>query len=49
MRNELGELEIFADNLIEQVFYNLLENALRHGGAFREIQISNLSWTITWC
>ncbi len=30
--NKTGSLEIFADPLIGRVFYNLLENALRHGG-----------------
>ncbi|MBN1166205.1 MAG: PAS domain S-box protein [Methanospirillaceae archaeon] len=30
--NRTGSLEIFADPLIGRVFYNLLENALRHGG-----------------
>jgi PAS domain S-box-containing protein len=27
-----GDLEIFTDQLLEKVFYNLIENALRHGG-----------------
>jgi signal transduction histidine kinase len=41
MTSELGELEIYADNLIEKAFYNLFENALRHGGGVGEIQISS--------
>jgi signal transduction histidine kinase len=28
---ELGQLEIFADPMIGKVFYNLIDNALRHG------------------
>jgi signal transduction histidine kinase len=27
-----SDLELFADRLLEKVFYNLIENALRHGG-----------------
>ena len=30
---ETGGLEIFADPLVEKVFYNLIDNALRYGGA----------------
>jgi len=26
-------LEVFADPLVEKVFYNLMDNSLRHGGA----------------
>ncbi len=33
-------LEIFADPLIEKVFYNLLENSLRHGDHVTEIVLS---------
>ncbi len=32
--------EIRADPLIEQVFYNLIENALRHGGTVRRVRFS---------
>ena len=31
MENELGSLEIYADFLLEKVFFNLVENSLRHG------------------
>jgi PAS domain S-box-containing protein len=31
LENLLPELEVFADPLIEKVFYNLIENSLRHG------------------
>ena len=33
-------VEIYADPLSEKVFYNLLENALRHGGHLTSIRIS---------
>lgn len=36
-----GGLEIYADPLFEKVFYNLIDNALRYGGAkMKEIRIS---------
>ena len=31
VETELGGLEIYADYLLEKVFYNLVENSLRHG------------------
>lgn len=31
VENHLSGLEVFADPLIEKVFYNLVENSLRHG------------------
>ena len=31
-RCETGSLEVFADPMIGQVFYNLMDNSLRHGG-----------------
>ena len=34
------EYEIFADPLLEKVFYNLLDNALRHGGNVTRISLS---------
>lgn len=34
-----GNLEIFADFLIEKVFFNLIENSLRHGGTVSAISI----------
>jgi len=32
--------KIFADRLLEKVFYNLFENSLRHAGAGTKIRIS---------
>ena len=31
MEKDLGDLEVYADFLLEKVFYNLVENSLRHG------------------
>lgn len=31
IEKDLGSLEIFADYLLEKVFYNLVENSIRHG------------------
>jgi PAS domain S-box-containing protein len=33
LENSVSGIEIFADPLIEKVFYNLMENSLRHGGS----------------
>lgn len=35
---DVGNLEIYADPLIKKVFYNLVENALRHGGDLSRIR-----------
>ena len=37
---QADEYEIFADPLLEKVFYNLLDNALRHGGNVTRISLS---------
>jgi CheY-like chemotaxis protein/two-component sensor histidine kinase len=37
---DLRGLEIYTDPLIARVFYNLIHNALRHGGAITRISIS---------
>jgi PAS domain S-box-containing protein len=37
---EVAGLEIYADPLIEKVFYNLMENTLRHGGRTTRISCS---------
>nr|WP_320161652.1 PAS domain S-box protein [uncultured Methanoregula sp.] len=37
---EIGDVEIYADLLMEKVFYNLIENAARHGGHVTEIRFS---------
>jgi PAS domain S-box-containing protein len=40
LRVEMDNVEIYADPLIERVFYNLLENALLHAGNLTEIRFS---------
>jgi signal transduction histidine kinase len=37
---DLPEIEIFADPLLQKVFYNLVENTLRHGETTTMIQVS---------
>lgn len=39
IENRCGMLKIFADPLLEKVFYNLIDNSVRHGG-----QISKISF-----
>ncbi|OPY38606.1 MAG: sensory histidine kinase AtoS [Methanoregula sp. PtaU1.Bin051] len=33
-------IEVFADPMLERVFFNLLDNSVRHGGTVREIRVS---------
>jgi len=37
---DLPAVEVFADRLIEKVFFNLMENTLRHGGEVTRIRFS---------
>jgi PAS domain S-box-containing protein len=37
---DTGDLEIYADPLIEKVFFNLIDNTLRHGGQVSRIRVS---------
>lgn len=37
---DIGGIEIFADPMIGRVFYNLIDNALRHGGRITRITFS---------
>lgn len=39
----LGELEVYTDPLLDRVFYNLVENSIRHGHHVTEISISALN------
>lgn len=39
IRNETGTLELFSDPLLGKVFYNLFDNAIRHGGTVTEIRV----------
>jgi signal transduction histidine kinase len=38
--SRLGDLEMFADPLLERVFNNLLDNAIRHGENVKTITVS---------
>jgi signal transduction histidine kinase len=38
----LGDLEAYTDPLLDRVFYNLVENSIRHGHHVTEINISAL-------
>ncbi|HOI12614.1 MAG TPA: MASE3 domain-containing protein [Methanoculleus sp.] len=40
VRVDLGDLEIYADPMVKKVFYNLIDNAVRHGGRVTEIRFS---------
>ncbi|MDD1729173.1 MAG: hybrid sensor histidine kinase/response regulator [Methanospirillum sp.] len=40
MSSDIAKYEIFADPLIEKVFYNLFENSVRHGGSVTRISLS---------
>jgi PAS domain S-box-containing protein len=37
----LGTLEVYADPLLEKIFYNLLDNALKHGGGVTKIRFQS--------
>jgi len=40
IKADLGTLEIYADALLERVFYNLFENSIRHGIGLTKITVS---------
>lgn len=37
-RAECGDIEVFADPMLQKVFFNLFDNSLRHGGNVHEIR-----------
>jgi signal transduction histidine kinase len=37
---DTGSLELFADPMLEKVFYNLLDNAVVHGGRVEHVTVS---------
>ncbi|MDD1691374.1 MAG: PAS domain S-box protein [Methanoregula sp.] len=37
---DLNGIEVYADPMLERVFFNLLDNSLRHGGTVHEIRVS---------
>jgi PAS domain S-box-containing protein len=38
----LGTLEVYADPLLEKIFYNLVDNALKHGGGITKIRFQSV-------
>ncbi|MDD1729982.1 MAG: PAS domain-containing protein [Methanospirillum sp.] len=40
VENKAGCIEIYAEPLIEKVFFNLMENSLRHGGTISRITVT---------
>lgn len=38
-----GNLEVYADSMLRKVFYNLFENAVRHGGGITRVTVSFLT------
>ena len=40
LEEDMGDLEVFADPLLEKVFYNLIDNAIRHGATLTWIRFS---------
>ncbi len=38
---EIGDYEVYADPLLERVFYNLVENSLKYGGTLSKITFSS--------
>jgi PAS domain S-box-containing protein len=38
---DVDDIEVYADPMIERVFYNLLENSMRHGEKVRNISVSH--------
>ncbi len=41
LTSDLGNLEIYADNMLEKVMYNLVENSIRHGKDLTYIHLSS--------
>ncbi|TAJ45499.1 PAS domain S-box protein [Methanofollis fontis] len=39
---DIDGLEVYADPMLEKVFYNLLDNSLRHGGAVSRVTVSSM-------
>ncbi len=40
-RADVDSIEVYADPMLERVFFNLLDNSIRHGGSVREIRVSS--------
>ncbi|MEM2839098.1 MAG: PAS domain-containing protein [Thermoplasmata archaeon] len=39
IRNEIKDVEIFADPMVEKVFHNLIDNSVKHGKTLTEIRL----------
>lgn len=39
-QSSCGEVEVFADPMLQKVFFNLFDNSLRHGGHVRNLQVT---------
>lgn len=42
IERDMGDLEVYADMMLEKVFYNIVDNALRHGQKVTKIRFSCL-------
>ncbi len=42
LRNDTKGLQVFADPMLEKVFYNLIDNTQRHSGGAKNIRVSHL-------
>jgi PAS domain S-box-containing protein len=40
VRTDVGDVEVYADPMLEKVFYNLLDNAVRHGGGVTTVTVT---------
>ncbi len=40
VRTNVGDVEVYADPMLEKVFYNLLDNAVRHGGGVTTVTVT---------
>jgi len=40
VQTDLADLEIYADPMVKKVFFNLIDNAVRHGGRVTEVRFS---------
>ena len=49
---DLHDISLYADPMLEKVFFNLLDNSLRHGGTVSHILVSGIrhpdGYTISW-
>jgi signal transduction histidine kinase len=41
VRIDVSNIKVLADPMLEKVFYNLVDNSIRHGGGVKNIRISS--------